>query len=105
MRVKFRIAIYNEGVKLKKSDFADKRDAFSMGLRYILEFKYLEATKWLMLSEDSYEKYFLLGLINTALGQETQAKEFFQEAEKYPKRTPYTFKLEYTNITSTMERR
>jgi hypothetical protein len=105
MRVKFRIAIYKEGTKLRKSDFANKRDTFCVALRYILEFKYLESTKWLMLSEDSYEKYFLLGLVNTALGQESQAKEFFQEAEKYPRKTPYTFKLEYTNITNTAERR
>lgn len=99
MRVKFRIVIYKDGVKLKKTDFEGKRDAFSVGVRYILEFKYLESTKWLMLAEDSYEKYLLLGLVNMALGQELQAREFLQEAEKYHKKTLYTIKVEHPQVT------
>ncbi|MEZ0361831.1 MAG: hypothetical protein ABWK04_08085 [Hydrogenobacter sp.] len=99
MRVKFRIVIYKDGVKLKKMDLEGKKDAFSVGVRYILEFKYLESTKWLMLAEDSYEKYLLLGLVNMALGQELQAREFLQEAEKYPKKTLYTIKVENPQVT------
>ncbi|QWK19366.1 MAG: hypothetical protein KNN13_07660 [Hydrogenobacter thermophilus] len=100
MRVKFRVSIYKDGKKLKKADLVGKRDPLSIGLRYILEFKYLESTKWLMLSEDSYEKYFLLGLINKALGQDHQAKEFFQEAEKHPPKTSYTFQIEHPQSSS-----
>ena len=100
MRVKFRIVIYQEGKKLTREDLKDKREPLLIGIRYVLEFKYLEATKWLMLAEDSYEKYLLLGLINEALGQEAQAREFLEEASKYPKITPYTIKTEIPKVSS-----
>jgi hypothetical protein len=80
MRVKFRIAIHKEGKKLSKEGLLGKRDPFWVGVRYITEFRYLEATKWLMLARDCYEKYLLLALTNLALGQESQAREFDQEA-------------------------
>ncbi len=49
-------------------------------MRYITEFKYLEATKWLLIAEDCFERNLLLGLVNLALGQEEQAQEFFESA-------------------------
>ena len=81
MRVRFRISLYREGKRLKKSDFMNKRDPLYKGMRYIIEFKYLEATKWLLIASDCYEKYLLLGLVNLALGQEEQAREFFQSLD------------------------
>ena len=86
MRVKFRIRIDLNGKRLKKEDLKGKRDPFSIALRYITEFKYLEATKWLYLAEDSYEKYYLLSLINEALGQEEQAKEFRETAKRFERK-------------------
>jgi len=80
MRVKFRIVIHKDGKKLSKGDLLGEKDPFWVGVRYITEFRYLEATKWLMLAQDCYEKYLLLALTNLALGQESQAKEFYQEA-------------------------
>ncbi len=91
MRVKVRIIIYKGGRKINKEDLKGLKDPLSLGLRYITEFKYLEATKWLMLSEDCFEKYYLLGLLNMSLGQEHQAMDFFEEAKKYPKKTNYSF--------------
>ncbi|MFN7065619.1 MAG: hypothetical protein ACK4OF_05680 [Aquificaceae bacterium] len=95
MRVRFRIAIYEkEGKRLSKEDILDQKDALHIGIRYITEFKYLEATKWLMLSGDCREKYLLLSLINLALGQETEGYEFMAEALKYPSTTKYLFAIE-----------
>ncbi|SHK50483.1 hypothetical protein [Thermocrinis minervae] len=85
MRVAFRIVLEEKGKRLTKEDLKDKKDPFHIGLRYITEFKYLEATKWLMLAPDSYEKYYLLYLLNLALGQEEQAKEFERIYQYYPK--------------------
>jgi hypothetical protein len=76
MRVKFRIVIHKDGKKLNKGDLFGEKDPFWVGVRYITEFRYLEATKWLMLAQDCYEKYLLLALTNLALGQESQAQEF-----------------------------
>ncbi len=56
-------------------------------MRYITEFKYLEATKWLLIAPDCYERYLLLGLINLALGQEDQAREFLESLEGTPRCT------------------
>ena len=86
MRVKFRICVYLNGKRLKKDDLKGKRDPFFIALRYITEFKYLEATKWLYLAEDSYEKYYLLSLINEALGQEEQAREFLETAKRFERK-------------------
>lgn len=86
MRVKFRIRINLNGKKLKKEDLKGKRNPFFIALRYITEFKYLEATKWLYLAEDSYEKYYLLSIINEALGQEDQAKEFMEIAKRFERK-------------------
>jgi len=94
MRVKFRIGVYKGGVKLKRKDFLGKRDPLSIALRYVAEFKYLEATKWLFLAEDSFEKYYLLGLINETLGQEEEAEEFYLQASRYPRKTELEFKRE-----------
>ncbi len=80
MRVRFRIAIHKEGRRLSRGDLLGEKDPFWVGVRYITEFRYLEATKWLMLAQDCYEKYLLLVLTNLALGQESQAQEFYQEA-------------------------
>ncbi len=95
MRVKFRIGIYRNGKKMKKKDFLGLRDPLFIGMRYITEFKYLEATKWLLIAKDSREKYTLLGMINEALGQSEQAKEFFENASRYEKLTDYEFKKEF----------
>ncbi|MFN3813079.1 MAG: hypothetical protein ACK4SM_00455 [Aquificaceae bacterium] len=91
MRVKVRISIYEGGRKITREDLKGLKDPLSIGLRYIAEFKYLEATKWLMLSKDCFEKYYLLGLLNVSLGQEHQATIFFDEARKHPKTTNYSF--------------
>ena len=91
MRIKFRIGIYKQGTKQYKKDFRGLSDPLFIGMRYITEFKYLEATKWLFLAEDSYEKYLLLGLINEALGQDEQSREFLEVAERYEKKTDYEF--------------
>lgn len=94
MRVRFKIVVLKEGKKLTKEELSSLKDSLHIGLRYILEFKYLEATKWLMISEDSQEKYTLLALVNYALHQDEQARDFWLEAKKYEKRTPYTIALE-----------
>lgn len=94
MRVKFRISLYLEGKKLKKTDLKNRRDPLGVGLRYITEFKYLEATKWLLLAPDSYEKYVLLGLINLALGQVEQAREFFSALEDAGREAPLKVVIE-----------
>ncbi len=95
MRVKFRISIYKDGKKLTKKDFQGLRKPLFIGMRYVTEFKYLEATKWLFLAEDSQEKYLLLALINEALGQEEQAREFYENAARFPKATDYEFFKEF----------
>ncbi len=94
MRVYFRIGVFKEGKRLSKEDFKGKKDPLSLGIRYVLEFKYLEASKWLMLAPDCWEKYALLALVNLALGQRPQATDFWQEASKYTQTTPYTFVVE-----------
>ena len=78
MRVRFRIVLYREGKKLRRSDFVNEKEPLYKGMRYITEFKYLEATKWLLIAPDCHEKYLLLGLINLALGQKEQAREFLE---------------------------
>jgi len=80
MRVKFRILFLREGRPLKKQDLLNRKDPLSMGIRRILDFKYLEASKWLLLAEDSWEKYTLLALVNLSIGQEESAREFIYQA-------------------------
>jgi hypothetical protein len=87
MRVRFRIALYREGKRLTKGDLRHERDPLMVGIRYILEFKYLEATKWLLIAEDCWEKFVLLGLTNMALGQEDQGEEFLNGSLGQPRRT------------------
>jgi len=94
MRVRFRILLFEGDRRLKRSDLKDRKDPLGLGMRYITEFKYLEATKWLLIAEDSWERYILLGLINLALGQEEQAKEFLEAADQYPKRTELSIAVE-----------
>ncbi|MCX8059678.1 MAG: hypothetical protein N3C13_00590 [Aquificaceae bacterium] len=95
MRVKFRVAVYDQkGKRLGKEDLKSSSTALYTAVRYVLEFKYLEATKWLMLAQDCMEKYLLLGLLNLALGQEHQGKDFLQEALHHPKITCYLFAVE-----------
>ncbi len=95
MRVGFRILIYKDGKRLKRTDLKDYKEAFWIGVRYITEFKYLEATKWLLVSEDSYEKYLLLALIHTSFGQRETAQEFIREGMDKPKR--FKIKVEIDN--------
>ncbi|ADC89130.1 hypothetical protein Thal_0496 [Thermocrinis albus DSM 14484] len=83
MRVRFRIALYRDGVRLTKEQLKDRKDPLGIGMRYVTEFKYLEATKWLMVAKDSYEKYLLLGLINFALAQDWLGREFLENASLY----------------------
>ncbi|WP_333785147.1 hypothetical protein [Thermocrinis sp.] len=94
MRVRFRISIYKDGKKLSKEDLKQEKSPFWIGVRYITEFKYLEATKWLMIAEDCYEKYLLLSLANLALGQENQGREFYSEALKHKSMHPLKIFLE-----------
>ena len=95
MRVKFRVRIYSkEGKRLSKEDFFKHSDPIYKAMRYVMEFKYLEATKWLMVSRDCMEKYLLLGLLSIALGQEQEGLEFLQEATKHQKLTDYVFAVE-----------
>ncbi|MDW8032369.1 MAG: hypothetical protein RMH93_02355 [Aquificaceae bacterium] len=95
MRVRFRIGIYDEeGKRLSKDHFLSYSTSLHRGMRYVLEFKYLEATKWLMLAQDSTEKYLLLGLLNIALGQEREGLDFLQEAQKHKRATFYLFAVE-----------
>ncbi len=86
MRVKFRIVPRRGEEKLKR-DFECEDTNLKKGIRYIIEFKYLEATKWLMLAEDSFEKYCLLYLIYRALGQTESSEDFYTKALQSPKRT------------------
>ncbi len=95
MRVRFRIRLSRGGRKLTKKDLRIGNKAFSTAIRYILEFKYLEATKWLMLSEDTREKFLLLGLIYTALGQEEMAEEFFERFKVCKKTTDLQIFIEF----------
>ncbi len=83
MKLRLRIFLLRGDRKLSKSDIKE-RDNFWIGVRYILEFKYLEASKWLLLSEDSKEKYLLLSLINLALGDRERAMEYAEYIESSP---------------------
>jgi hypothetical protein len=95
MRVRFRIAVYSgDGKRLSRQDLIGYKDSLRIGIRYVIEFKYLEATKWLLLAEDAQEKYLLLALLNYALGQDQQAKEFFEEAKRFERATDYRFLIE-----------
>lgn len=95
MRVRFRLAVYDEhGKRIGKEHLKEHKDALHRGIRYVVEFKYLEATKWLMLSEDCQEKYLLLGLLNISLGHTEQGAEFLEEAKKHRRITKYTFAVE-----------
>ena len=94
MRVRFRISVLKGGKRLTKKDLEGERDPLLVGIRYVTEFKYLEATKWLMLSEDCWEKFLLLGLLNVALGQEEQGREFLSMAEGKRRRTDLSFFVE-----------
>lgn len=95
MRVRFRVAVYDQhGKRLGKEHLREHMDALHRGIRYVVEFKYLEATKWLMLSEDCQEKYLLLALLNISLGHREQGAEFLEEAQKHRRSTTYTFAVE-----------
>ncbi len=83
MKLKLRIFLLRGDRKLSKKDIEEK-DNFWVGVRYILEFRYLEASKWLLLSEDSKEKYLLLSLINLALGDKERAMEYVEYMEGFP---------------------
>ena len=87
MRVRFRIAAYVGDKRLSKRDLDGERDPLLIGIRYLLEFKYLEANKWILLAEDCWEKYVILGLTNIALGQEDQAEEFLSQADRHTRKT------------------
>jgi len=91
MRVKFRIEVLREGKKVRRSELT-AQDPFTLALRYLTEFKYLEATKWLQLAPDSYEKYYLLGLVSEALGQEEEAEEFYEKASSFTPSSDYAFR-------------
>jgi hypothetical protein len=93
MRVRFRILPLKGGKRISgELKIEDKN--LAKAVRYLSEFKYLEATKWLMLAEESFEKYALLYLIYTALGQGENAEEFYELAIKGKKATDLTFRLE-----------
>ena len=94
MRVRFRISIYEGDRKLRRTDFSGKRDPLSVALRYITEFKYLEATKWLLVAKDCWEKYVLLALINISFGQEEQARDFISMGVNMSRETGYNFVVE-----------
>ncbi len=83
MKLRLRIFLLRGDRKLSKGDIKEK-DNFWTGVRYILEFKYLEASKWLLLSEDSKEKYLLLSLVNLALGDREGAVEYAEYIESFP---------------------
>ncbi len=86
MRVRLRILVFRGNKRLSKSELGGETDPLMVGIRYILEFKYLEATKWLMVAGDCQEKYILLGLLNLSLGQEESAREFLETAKKFGRR-------------------
>ncbi len=94
MRVRFRISLLKGGRRLKKRDLKDLRDPLHTGMRYVVEFKYLEATKWLLIAEDSWEKYALLSLINLSLGQEDQAFDFLNQSQAKERVSDYTLVVE-----------
>ncbi len=87
MRVRFRILIFRGNEPLRRKSLSGKRDPLNTGLRYLLAFKYLEASKWLLLAPDSWEKYTLLALINLSLGQEEAALDFFNQAKEHDRIT------------------
>ncbi|MDQ7037927.1 MAG: hypothetical protein Q9N26_01825 [Aquificota bacterium] len=95
MRVRFRIALFRNGRRLSKKDLLSEKDPLLVGMRYILEFKYLEATKWLLIAEDCWEKFVLLGLANTALGQEDQGREFLSQADAFRRKTDVQIFIEF----------
>ncbi len=103
MRVRFRIKLFRGNSRLTKKDLRIGSKAFSTAIRYILEFKYLEATKWLMLSEDSREKFLLLGLIYIALGQEEMADEFIERSEGCKKMTDLRIFIEFPQRGESLE--
>lgn len=94
MRVRLRVSIYTEGRKLRRRDLEGMREPLYVGMRYITESKYLEATKWLMVAGDCWEKYALLTLINLSLGQEDLAREFLLQTEDKDRLTQLEFSAE-----------
>ncbi len=103
MRVKFRILLYKGDKPLSRKDIVEKQDPLSLGIRYILEYKYIEASKWLLLAEDSEEKYTLLALISLALGQRETAQEFITQSKEYPKKTDIKILLSTPEISKPVE--
>jgi hypothetical protein len=94
MRLKFRILIYKGGRRLRKRDLSQMGSPLWRGIRYITEFKYLEATKWLLIAPDSWEKYALLTLVNLSLGQQEQAREFLSYLDEQTKDTDILIRVE-----------
>lgn len=82
MRTGFRILVLDKNNK--KIEHANIDKNLLKAIKYIHKFQYIEASKWLFLSEDSKEKYMLLSLINKALKQEDQAKIFLETSKEYP---------------------
>ncbi len=95
MRAGFRIGVYREGRKLSKEELKGERDPLLVGIRYVIEFKYLEATKWLQLAKDCYEKCLLLYLIFKALKQEDLEREYRRMWEGKARLTDLEFYVEF----------
>ncbi|NPB07059.1 MAG: hypothetical protein GXO03_05605 [Aquificae bacterium] len=93
MRVKFRVGIYAGGRRVRKDELKGD-DPLTLALRYVKEFKYLEALKWLQLAPETRERYELTALLLEALGQEEEAEEFYERAAELPRCSPYEFKKE-----------
>ena len=98
MRLAFRIRIKRGDKVLLKADLEPSKDPLMVAIRYVLEHKYLEATKWLHIAEDSYEKYLLLYLIAKALKQEDLEKEYYALWEGKKKLTDLEFSIEYPQV-------
>lgn len=83
MRTGFRILILDKD-KIKVSENLDIDKNLARAVKYIHKSQYIEASKWLLLANDSKEKYLLLSLINYALKQEDQALHYFENAKDFP---------------------
>lgn len=81
MRTGFRILVLDsKNQKLSDNSNIDKN--LAKAIKYIHKFQYIEASKWLLISKDSKEKYILLTLINIALKQQEQAYSFYESIKE-----------------------
>jgi len=70
--------------KIKVSENLDIDKNLARAIKYIHKSQYIEASKWLLLANDSKEKYLLLSLINYALNKKTSFTIILKTQKIFP---------------------